>query len=118
MCEVFTLFHFLTLHHSPALPDNTNIEFSPTMLALTCTSTGFPATTVTWTKDGDTLTVDGTTYSMTQTVTDRLTSTYENVLSISSDATSIVGDYTCTVSNALGSDSVDFTVRGTYEYAM
>ena len=82
------------------------------MLALTCTSTGSPATTVTWTKDGATLTVDGATYSMTQTVTDRRTSTYENVLTISSDATSIVGDYTCTVSNALGSDSVDFTIRG------
>ena len=84
------------------------------MLALTCTSTDSLATTVTWTKDGDTLTVDGITYSMTQTVTDRRTSTYENVLNISSDATSIVGDYTCTVSNALGSDSMDFTVRGTY----
>ena len=82
------------------------------MLALTCPSTGSPATTVTWTKDGATLTVDGATYSMTQTVTDRRTSTYENVLTISSDATSIVGDYTCTVSNALGSDSVNFTVRG------
>ena len=82
------------------------------MLALTCTSTGSPATTFTWTKDGATLTVDGTTYSMTQTVTDRRTSTYENVLNISSDATSIVGDYTCTVNNTLGSDSMDFTVRG------
>ena len=89
------------------------------MLALTCTSTDSPATTVTWTKDGDTLTMDGdtltvngTTYSMTQTVTDRSASTYENVLTISSDSTSIVGDYTCTVSNALGSDSMDFTVRG------
>ena len=83
------------------------------MLTLTCTSTGSPATTVTWTRDGGALTVDGTTYSMTQTVTDRRTSTYENVLSISFDAPSNVGDYTCTVSNALGSDSMDFTIRGT-----
>ena len=97
---------------SPAAPTISDLEFDAASRTLTCTSTDSPATNVTWTRDGDTLTmdgvtltVDGTTYSMTQNVTDRRTSTYENVLTIGSEVTNIVGNYTCTVSNALGSDS-------------
>ena len=90
---------------SPAAPTISDLEFDAASRTLTCTSTGSPATTVTWTMDGDALTVDGTTYSMTQNVTDRSASTYENVLTIGSEVMNIVGNYTCTVSNALGSDS-------------
>ena len=90
---------------SPAAPTISDLDFDAASRTLTCTSTDSPATTVTWTRDSDALTVDGTTYSMDQTVTDRSASTYENVLTISSEVTNIVGNYTCTVSNALGSDS-------------
>ena len=81
---------------------------------LTCTSTGSPATTVTWTKDGDTLTVDGTTYSMTQTLTDRRTSTYENVLTLPATG-DFSGTYSCQVGNALGDSNTmtfEFEVTG------
>ena len=71
---------------------------------LTCTSTGSPATTVTWTKGGVTLTVDGTTYSMTQTMTDRGSSTYENVLTLPATG-DISGTYGCQVENALGNST-------------
>ena len=73
----------------PAAPTISDLEFDASSRTLTCTSTGSPATNVTWTKDGvtltmdgDTLTVDGLTYSMTQTVTVRGSSTYENVLTL------------------------------------
>ncbi len=80
-----------------AHPSITSLTFDPDSFTLTCTSTGSPATTVTWKKDGALLVIDGTTYSMKQTVTGRSTSTYTNVLT-----TGGVGTYTCEVSNALG----------------
>ena len=94
-----------------ALPTVSNITYDSqgNTAILTCTSTGSPATTVTWTKGGATLTVDGTTYSMTQTVTDRRTSTYENVLTFPTTG-DITGTYGCQVGNALG-DSVTKSVN-------
>ena len=91
------------LSNSPvATPSVANLTYNSERRTLTCVSTGSPATTVSWTKDGDKLTVDGTTYRMTQTVEDRTTSTYENVLALSGDDT---GVYKCTVVNALGGSS-------------
>ena len=78
---------------------------------ITCTSTGSPATNVTWIKDGSPLTIDGTTYIMKQTVTERSTSTYTNVLIIGPDVGSS-GMYTCTVSNSLGSNSMNLELSG------
>ena len=94
---------------SSALPTVSSLTYDTQ--TLTCTSTGSPATTVTWTKDGDTLTVDGTTYSMTQNVTDRRTSTYENVLTLPATG-DISGNYRCQVGNALGDSQMTLTVIG------
>ena len=68
-------------------------------------STGGPATTVTWRRDGSPLVVDGVTYQQTQTVTDATTATYQNVLTIAQSVTSIYGEYRCTVENARGTSS-------------
>ena len=69
-------------------------------------STGSPATTVSWEKDGLSLSIDGFTYQLTQIVTDRTTSTYSNVLTVSETAPSgVAGTYTCNVSNQIGSDT-------------
>ena len=68
---------------------------------LTCTTTGSPATTVTWTRDGQPLTVDGSTYNMVQIVTNRAASTYDNVLIVSGPA--LGSTFTCTVTNVFGS---------------
>ena len=101
----------------PAAPTISDLEFDASSRTLTCTSTGSPATNVTWTKDGvtltmdgDTLTVDGLTYSMTQTVTVRGSSTYENVLTLPATG-DISGMYGCLVRNALG-DSNTMSVEG------
>ena len=100
---------------SPAAPTISDLEFDAASRTLTCTSTGSPATTVTWTKDGDTLTVDGTTYSMTQNVTDRSASTYENVFTLPATG-DISGTYSCQVGNALGNSStMTFEVTGKYQ---
>ena len=92
------------LSNSPvATPSVTNLTYNSER-TLTCVSTGSPATTVSWTKDGYKLNVDGTTYRMAQTVEDRTTSTYENVLALSGDD---AGVYRCTVVNALGGSSAE-----------
>ena len=95
-----------------APPAVSNLTYDSASRTLTCTSTDSPATTVTWTKDGDTLTVNGTTYNVTQTLADRRTSTYENVLTLPTTG-DISGMYGCQVGNALGdSNTVTADVTG------
>ena len=76
--------------------------FDPATRTLTCTSTGSPATSVTWMREGEELTIDGTVYTATQTVTNRRESTYENVLTITVLDVTTVGTYSCLVENTLG----------------
>ena len=111
LCPIVTGSPFLP----SALPTVSSLTYDPDTRTLACTSTGSPATTVTWTKDGDTLTVDGTTYSMTQNVTDRRTSTYENALTLPATG-DISGMYGCLVGNALGDSNTEtFEVTGKYQ---
>ena len=104
---------------SPFLPSAppavSSLTYDPDTRTLTCISTDSTATTVTWTRDGGTLTVDGTPYSMTQTVTDRSASTYENVLTLPTTG-DISGMYGCLVGNALGDSNTEiFEVTGKYQ---
>ena len=77
--------------------------------ALTCISTGGPATTVTWTRDSEMLT--GSTV-----LNDATTAQYTHTLTVTGR---LGGLYTCTVANAISSvDSAIFTVRGTCIYRL
>ena len=93
----------------------TNLSFSGHFL--TCTSTGGPATTVTWRRDGVVITLN-TTYQQTKTVMDNSTSTYQTVLTIdpSVGQSDIVGTYNCTVENARGRSSMALVVPGELLY--
>ena len=88
-------------------PHVTNVEYDSQSKTLTCTSTGGPATTVTWRKDGAIITLN-TTYQQTKRVVDPVASTYQTVLAIdpSVDQGSIVGSYCCTVENFRGRSSL------------
>ena len=76
-----------------------NLQFSltsaltadPPVFTLTCVSTGGPATTVTWTRDGAAATGD-----TSQTVTGMLTATYVNTLTVTGR---LPGNYQCSVTN-------------------
>ena len=61
-------------------PTATMLTYNDTTRSLTCTSTGGPATTVTWRKNGTVITINAT-YQQTQVVTNSSTGTYETVLS-------------------------------------
>ena len=90
---------------------------------VTCTSTGSPATNVTFARngaavgplrDGETVAVGGITYQLSQILTNRQESIYENVLTFSDELSNIAGDtFACTVANTLGSGtSQSVTIRG------
>ena len=83
--------------------DSDLIGASP-QFTLTCISTGGPATTVTWTRDSDTIT-EGT-----ETVLDdRVTAQYTHTLTVTGR---LGGLYTCTVANDKPShDSANITVQ-------
>ena len=111
-CSQITFNSYLPLPAVPlslpttVAPNISNLTYNHVNRTVTCESTGSPATTVSWMKDGLLLTTDGSTgYTLTQTVTDRPSSTYSNVLTVSETATGgVAGTYTCNVTNDLGSD--------------
>jgi len=87
------------------VPTATSLVYSETTRSLTCTSTGGPATTVTWRKDGVVITIDGTTYQQTKMVTDPVTGSYESVLTIDQSTPDVFGIYSCTVGNTRGTSA-------------
>ena len=83
---------------------------------LTCTSTGGPATTVTWRRDGAVITLNAT-HQQTKRVVDPVMGTYQTVLTIdpSVSQSDIVGTYSCTVGNARGKSSRIVVISGNGE---
>ena len=68
---------------------------------LTCTSTGGPATHVTWKKAGRVITLN-TAYSQAQRITNLINGTYQTVLSTAPAVTDINDAYSCMVENTRG----------------
>ena len=105
------LYFFLYIY--AGLPEVTSVNYNHYSNTLTCISTGGPATTVTWRRDGVVITLNAT-YQQTQALTNATTSTYQTVLAIdpSVDQSDIVGTYNCTVENARGESSETVVVPG------
>ena len=74
----------------------------PPVFTLTCISTGGPATTVTWTRDGATVSYDADQLTQTVTETSATAFSYENVLTVTGREP---GNYQCTVTNNRSSAS-------------
>ena len=83
----------------------TGIRYEKSSQTVICTSTGGPATTVTWRRGNTTLTVNQVTYQQSQVVTNTSTATYENRLRLVEESLETYGMYTCTVSNSRGNAS-------------
>ena len=91
------------LWHAGA-PNVTGLTFDRESRTLTCTSTGGPATTVTWTKDGAVITPN-TTHQQTQMIVDSVEGIYQNTLTIAQSVTERnIYDtrYNCMVENSRG----------------
>ena len=81
-------------------PSITNFLFNHQSQTLTCISSGGPATTVSWMKNGRQIGTDGAQFSQTQIVMQTSSTTYLNNLVFRTFE--IAGNYSCTVSNARG----------------
>ena len=94
-------------------PSVTSLTFNGQSRTLTCTSTGGPATTVTWRRDGAVITLNAT-HQQTKRVVDPVMGTYQTVLTIDSSVSqsNIVGTYNCTVENDRGRSSMTVVVTG------
>ena len=94
-------------------PTVTSLTFDDQSRTLTCTSTGGPATNVTWSRDGVAITLN-TTYQQTKRLVDPVNGTYQTVLTIdpSVGQSDIVGTYNCTVENVRGNSTETVVVPG------
>ena len=81
------------------------------LFTLNCTSSGSPATTVTWIKDGVVL-AESSTYHMSQVLYSGPTATYYNLLEVNAGPYFVTGDYSCEVANVLGSDRRNASFTG------
>ena len=108
---------YLTYHSFclsfPGSPNVTSLTFDARSTTLTCTSTGGPATTVTWRRDRVVITLNAT-HQQTKRLVDAVNGTYQTVLAVdpSVDWSDIVGTYNCTVENDRGVSSETVVVTG------
>ena len=93
------------------IPNSANLTFNvPT---LTCTSTGGPATTVTWKKNGQDLDMDGAVYEQNKVITDTQTAEYQSTLILPKrNITDFNSQYECIVENVRGSSNASLTLQG------
>jgi len=94
-----------TLSHTGA-PNVTELTLDRESRILTCTSTGGPATTVTWTKDGAVITPNAT-HQQTQMIVDTVGGIHQNNLTIAQSVTgyNLHGLYSCMAKNSWGSSN-------------
>ena len=87
----------------------TSLGYDNQSRTLACTSTGGPATTVTWSRNGIVITL-----KQDKRIVDSFASTYQTVLTIDLSVCQgdIVGTYSCTVENARGRSSVTRVIAG------
>ena len=80
---------------------------------LVCTSTGGPATTVTWSINDQLLIINETTYQQSKRITNTMNATFNNVLHIANDnITNYIAKFECLVMNSRGNDSESFNPEG------
>ena len=91
----------------------TNVTYDDQSRTLTCTSTGGPATNVTWKRNGVVITLNAT-HRQSKRLVDPVQGTYQTVLTIDPavDWSSVVGTYNCTVKNIRGESSKTVVVPG------
>ena len=84
-------------------PSITELTFDRESRTLTCTSTGGPATTFTWTKDGAVISFNGT-FQQTKRVVDATRGIYQNILTIAQSVAehNVYGLYNCMVETPIG----------------
>ena len=81
---------------------------------ITCTTSGGPATDVTWFKDNERISIvsDEGLYEYSQIIINTINATYENRLRIVDKSSKAAGTYTCKVTNPRGSTNETLCIQG------
>ena len=110
--ELFILFDVNSIGHMT----NVTVQYDRTSQTITCTSTGGPATDVTWSKDNVNirLSMGGQLYEHSQIIINTTSATYENRLRIVDKSSEIAGNYTCQVTNLRGDMNGRLYIQGNY----
>ena len=94
---------------------NISVQYDRTSQTITCTSTGGPATDVTWSKDNVNITlIMGSLYEHSQIIINTTSATYENRLRILDKSSEAAGTYTCEVTNSRGGMNGSLYIQGNY----
>ena len=94
---------------------NVSVQYNRTSQTIICTSTGGPATHVTWYKDDAQINMvfnEGGIYEHSQTITDTVSAAYENRLRIVDKSSETTGTYTCEIRNPRGSMNGSLYIQG------
>ena len=97
---------------------NVSVQYDRTSQTITCTSTGGPATHVTWSKNDVNITLNMVSnedlYEHSQIIINTTSATYENRLRIVDKSSEAAGNYTCQVTNPRGSMNGGLCIKGNY----
>ena len=94
---------------------NVSVQYDRTSQIITCTSTGGPATDVTWSKDNVNirLTMEDF-YEYSQIIINATSATYENRLKIVDKSSEAAGNYTCSITNSRGGMNESLYLQGNH----
>ena len=92
---------------------NVSVQYDRTSQTITCTSTGGPATDVTWSKDNVNIRLSmGDLYEHSQIIINTTSATYENMLRIVDKSSEVAGNYTREVTNPRGGINGSLYIQG------
>ena len=95
-------FFFLS---DPPLCSSLDYVLTEDLHTITCVSHGSPPTQVMWEKEGVRIYRSDTNHQFSQILVERSSSTYNNTLTINGTIEDVVGEYSCSLSNTLGSSN-------------
>ena len=92
---------------------NVSVQYDRTSQIITCTSTGGPATDVTWSKDNVNIRLTmGGLYEHSQIIINTTSATYENRLRIIDKSSEAAGTYSCEITNLRGGVNGSLYIQG------
>ena len=98
---------------------NTLVKYDRIHQTIVCTSTGGPATDVTWYMDNAQIMIPnerGTkSYNYSQIIVNTTSTTYENRLRIVDKSSEAAGNYTCQVTNSRGGMNGSLCIQGSHK---
>ena len=107
--------HDLPLYILTGSPVITDLIYNSTsnMASLTCISSGGPVDSVTWMRNGATITANSSIFTQSQIIINATSAIYHNILTSFSSSNLMMGSFTCVIRDAEGRNE-NQTFNGSY----